>query len=64
MKDVRKVFKVKIYMKDKRRPIILYSDKDEKEFMLDIISRLETSVVINIGPLIFSTSEFSYLTIE
>lgn len=64
MKDMKQVLKVKIYLNNLKKPMILYTDKDRKQFIDNFIDELNHKVIVTIGPLTFSVDEFICFTIE
>ena len=62
--DVKKILIVKLYIKGKRRPIILNTDKDKKTFMNEFVESLETNEFIIMGPICVNKSELRFFICE
>lgn len=62
MKDMIKTYTLKIYLKSRKRPIVIETDREDYNEVLT--NMLRSDSVIKVGPIIFSIEEFKFATFE
>lgn len=62
MKDIKRTYTLKIYLKSKKRPIVIETDREDYNEIL--INMLRSDGIIKVGPVIFSIEEFKFATFE
>ena len=62
MKDMIKTYTLKIYLKSRKKPIVIETDRGDYNEVL--IAMLRSDSIIKVGPIIFSIEEFKFATFE